>query len=130
LRKIYIFIILLILSGCDSTSTTEQQWDTYDIRPITDIGSNNENDNCILDCDFPIKSDLIHEDISGFKLGMSREDILEKIGRPHILFGSGFWIDLYVIDGDNALFYYTMDDEVVVLESLVVCSSTDCKKLK
>ncbi len=130
MRKIYIFIILLILSGCDSTSTTEQQWDTYDIRPITDIGSNNENDNCILDCDFPIKSDLIHEDISGFKLGMSREDILEKIGRPHILFGSGFWIDLYVIDGDNALFYYTMDDEVVVLESLVVCSSTDCKKLK
>lgn len=123
-------MLLLMLSGCNNKSTDELQWETCDARPITDVEGNNKDDDCIMDCDYPIQNDLIEADISDFKLGMSRDKILEKIGRPHTLYGSGFWIDLYKIDGDNALFYYSVDDEVVVLDSLVVRTSTDCKKLK
>lgn len=119
-----------MLSGCNNKSTDEQQWETHDITPIADVEGNNGDDDCKVDCDYPIQNDLIEADISDFKLGMSRDGILEKIGRRHSIYGSGFWIELYKIDGDIALFYYSVEDEVVVLEALVVCTSTDCKKLK
>lgn len=130
-RVVLLLFGVMLLSGCNNKSTDEQQWETHDITPITDVEGNNGDDDCKIDCDYPIHNDLIEEDISDFKLGMSRDEILEKIGRHHSNYGSGFWIDLYKIDGDIALFYYSVDDdEVVVLEALVVCTSTDCKKLK
>jgi len=128
-KKYILLSLLFILSGCNGVSVDEQQWESYDSRPIVGLEGNNENDECISDCDYSIRTDLNESDISDIKLGMSREEILEKIGRPHSLYGSGFWIDLYMIDESNALFYYSVEDDVVVLDELVVCTSTECKKL-
>lgn len=128
-RFVFLFIGVMLLTGCSNEANDEQQWETHDISPITDVVITNGDDDCTMDCDYPILNDLIEADISDFKLGMSRTEILEKIGRPHTLYGSGFWIDLYNIDGGSALFYYSGDGEIF-LDDLIVCTSTDCKKLK
>lgn len=130
MKRIIVIILLLTLSGCKNESANELEWETYTTISVTDVEVNIGDYDCTLDCDYPIQYDLTKEDISDFRLGMSRDDILEKIGRQHSPYGSGFWIELYVIDGNNALFYYSLEDEVVVLDTLLICTSTDCKKLK
>lgn len=131
MRKLVLLLFgVMLLSGCNNNSTDEQQWETSATRQITNVESNNGDDDCIIDCDYPIHNDLIGTDISDFKLGMRRSEILEKIGRPHTLYGYGFVTDLYNIDGDNAFFYYYSIDGIEFLDALVVCTSTDCKKLK
>ena len=131
MRKIAVLLFcLVLLSACSTNPSNEQQWEPHDIDPINDVTTLTEDDSCTIDCEYPIQENLIETDIADFRLGMDRDEILKKIGRPHSPYGSGFWIDAYKIDELNALFYYIQDDDTVILDSLVICSSTECKKLK
>lgn len=130
MKKLIIFLLIFILSGCNNISEEEGRWESYDLISIKNIEINNQDDDCIFECDYPIIIDIKETDISDIKLGLTRDEILEKIGRPHSLYGSGFWIELYIIDNSNALFYYSVNDnDEVVLDDLIICTSSECKKL-
>ena len=130
MRKLILFLFIFVLSGCNNVTENESRWESYDLISINNVEITNLDDACILECDYPIIIDIKETDISDIKLGMTRDDILEKIGRPHSLYGSGFWIELYKIENSNALFYYSVNvNDEVVLEDLILCTSSDCKKL-
>ena len=86
MRKI---VILLFGVMCYQIATInlidELQWAVVDITPIANVGNNKGDEDCTQDFGYPIQNGFVKADISCLKIGISRDGILEKIGRLHTL---------------------------------------------